>query len=82
MQNIVLRYGYNNKLNFLFGREGSFTQLGDLISSFNLDYFKNIKGYEMPWHKQLIQSNGYDICAIHMRWNKTAIRYNFSCIYS
>ena len=74
VQNILLRYGYNKKLNFIFGREGSFTQLGDLMSSFTLDYFKGIKRFEMPWHNDLLRHNGYDICAIHMKWNKTAVR--------
>ena len=74
VQNILLRYGYINKLNFVFGRQGTFTQLGDLSSNFDLKYFRNVKTYEMPWHNHLLRTSGYDICAIHMRWNKTAVR--------
>ena len=74
IQNILLRYGHNLKLNFVFGKGGSFTQLGDLTTTFNLDYFNNIKSYEMPWHNNLIHKDGYDICTIHMKWNKTAVR--------
>ena len=74
IQNILLRYGHNLKLNFVFGKGGSFTQLGDLTTTFNLDYFNNIKNYDMPWHNMLAHKDGYDICAIHMKWNKTAVR--------
>ena len=69
-----MRYGHNLKLNFVFGKGGSFTQLGDLTTTFNLDYFNNIKNYDMPWHNMLADKDGYDICAIHMKWNKTAVR--------
>ena len=71
---MLLRYGHNNQLNFVFGKGGTFTQLGDLTSPFTLDYFKQIKRNEMPWHNILVQGDGYDICAIHMKWNKTAVR--------
>ena len=74
IQNILLRYGHNSKLNFVFGKGGSFTQLGDLTTTFNLNYFNNIKNYDMPWHNALAHKDGYDICAIHMKWNKTAVR--------
>ena len=74
IQNILLRYGHNLKLNFVFGKGGSFTQLGDLTTTFNLDYFNNVKNYDMPWHNMLAHKDGYDICAIHMKWNKTAVR--------
>ena len=75
---MLLRYGHENKLNFVFGKGGSFTQLGDLTSTFTLDYFRNVNKAEMPWHEVLLEEGeGYDICAIHMKWNKTAIKYNF-----
>ena len=58
----------------MFGKEGTFTQLGDLASTFTLDYFNKLQTGDLPWHKILLDGVGYDICAIHMKWNKTAVR--------
>ena len=71
----MLRYGYYNGLNFVFGNEGSIGELKPLNVPFTLEYFKNTTKSEFPWHQMLLEREGYDISALYMKWNKTAIRY-------
>ena len=72
---MLLRYGYNNSLNFIFGKDGSIDQLKPLSKPFTLEYFKNINKHELPWHEMLLEEEGYDVSTVYMKWNKTAIRY-------
>ena len=75
IQDMLLRYGYNASLNFIFGKDGSIDQLKPLSKPFTLDYFKNINKHELPWHDILLENEGYDVSTVYMKWNKTAIRY-------
>ena len=75
IQDMLLRYGYNTSLNFIFGKEGSIDQLKPLSEPFTLEYFKNINKHELPWHDILLEEEGYDVSTVYMNWNKTAIRY-------
>ena len=81
IQDMLLRYGYNNSLNFIFGKDGSIDQLKPLSKPFTLDYFKNINKHELPWHEILLEEEGYDVSTVYMKWNKTAIRYYIDSLY-
>ena len=74
VQNILFRYGYNEELNFVFGKQGSIDRLTPLSVPFSWDYFKDTKNFDLPWHEILLEGEGYDISALYMKWNKTAIR--------
>ena len=80
VQDMLLRYGYNNSLNFIFGKDGSIDQLKPLSKPFTLEYFKNINKHELPWHEILLEEEGYDVSTVYMKWNKTAIRYYIDSI--
>ena len=75
MQQILLRYGYNKGLSFVFGKNGSIDTLAPLSMPFTLEYFNDANRSNLPWHKILIEEEGYDVSALYMKWNKTAIRY-------
>ena len=78
---MLLRYGYNKDLNFVFGKEDSIGELKPLNVPFTLDYFNNASKSDFPWHQLLLEQEGYDMSALYMKWNKTAIRYVIRKIY-
>ena len=75
IQEILLRYGYHKGLNFVFGKGDSIGELKPSNVPFTLDYFKNATKSDFPWHQILLEREGYDISALYMKWNKSAIRY-------
>ena len=59
----------------MFGKGDSIGELKPSNVPFTLDYFKNATKSDFPWHQILLEREGYDISALYMKWNKSAIRY-------
>ena len=74
VERILLRYGYNEGLKLVFGKEETIEKLAPLSLPFTLDYFKDVKKGDLPWHQTLLDGEGYDILTLYMKWNKSAIR--------
>ena len=80
VQQILLRYAYNNGLSLVFGKNDSLDELKPLSVPFTLGYFNDVNNTDQPWHQMLLEEEGYDVAAAYMKWNKTAIRYDVNRI--
>eukprot|EP00094_Tigriopus_californicus_P002554 TCALIF_02469-PA protein Name:"Similar to Gal3st3 Galactose-3-O-sulfotransferase 3 (Mus musculus)" AED:0.16 eAED:0.16 QI:10/0.8/0.66/1/0.6/0.66/6/0/356 len=66
--NILMRYGYYANLNFVLPESGN--HLGDPRTDvpFNVESIDNT-----PWHDEFISNDQYEMAALHVRWNQTAM---------
>ena len=61
MANILFRYGFREKLNFLLGRPGD--------NGLDISKLKNESiGNDIPWHNEFAQNHDYNIFALHGSW--------------
>jgi hypothetical protein len=70
VQNVFLRFGILNSLNFLLGNRNNY--LGRMPKHFESS---DLDLELVPWHKQLEAEVGYDVATLHSRWNHTTVRY-------
>ena len=75
VQNILLRFGFNNHLNFVLGPRNV---IGFGERPIDLKYFDELNETAFPWHRSLASTQGYDIWAMHTIWNKTVVRNEVS----
>ena len=73
--NILLRYGYNYNLNFVFGSGNTSPQNHNFFETYE---FKRKEKNDFPWQR-VLKKHEYDIWCFHARWNKTWVR---CCIFS
>ena len=72
VQNILMRHGWTQYADFLFGSPISETYLKSGPKRFTVEAFE--KDIMMPHrHKEVMKNGKYDISALHVRWNRTAI---------
>lgn len=66
--NILMRYGYYADLNFVLPDSGN--HLGDPRTDlpFNIESIENT-----PWHQEFLHNGLYEMAALHVRWNQTAM---------
>ena len=72
VQNVLLRHGWTQHADFLFGSPISENYLKSGPKSFTVEAFELDV---MPRrHKEIMKNGKYDISALHARWNRTAIQ--------
>ena len=72
VQNILLRHGWTQHADFLFGSPISKNYLKSGPKHFTVEAFEEDV---MPHrHKEIMKNGKYDISALHARWNRTAIQ--------
>ena len=78
VQNILLRYGLDNGLNFVLPSTGN--HLNDpahryiITEPFKLEWLDEESNL-LPWHKKLKESRQYDIFNLHTKWNYSAVKW-------
>ena len=73
VQNILLRYGLANGVEFLLPAARNY--LGNMLKPFAIKSLDNADKKNVPWHETLRKTaGGYDITCFHCKWNDTAMR--------
>ena len=73
VQNVLLRHGWSQHAEFLFGSPLEKSYLKSGIKHFTVEGFED-SILPRRRHTEIMKRRKYDISALHVRWNRTAIQ--------